>query len=282
LVNWIKHNYPSLEIKASIIANIDSLSKAKQWESRGADSIVLGLDCNRDFALLANIVKNIKCTISLVVNLACLRSCALSQYHYVLGSHASQSKHKVKHFFIDYCMYFCSWLRFSDLSQIIRSGWIRPEDLPLYEDIGIRSFKIVGRILPTPKIVQITRAYVQKQYDGNLLELLAPFSGESEFTFEKFLRGIKYILRFSKIKLSFLREMLAVSKKKPVFIDNRSLDGFLEAFRNRDCRLEDCSRCRYCLNIAERVVKIDPDLKKEMQGSYRKILDALESGAPFK
>ncbi|MDD5356499.1 MAG: U32 family peptidase, partial [Candidatus Omnitrophica bacterium] len=81
LVNWIKHNYPSLEIKASIIANIDSLSKAKQWESRGADSIVLELDCNRDFALLANIVKNIKCTISLVVNLACLRSCALSQYH---------------------------------------------------------------------------------------------------------------------------------------------------------------------------------------------------------
>lgn len=282
LVHWIRRNYPTMEIKVSVIADIDALSKAQQWESWGVDSAVLSLDCNRDFSLLSAIVENIKCDISLIVNLACLRFCPLSQYHYVLGSHASQSQHNVKHFFVDYCMFFCTWLRFTDLSQIIRSGWIRPEDIGHYEELGIYSFKIVGRELPTDKIVKIITAYTNRYYDGNLLNLFAPFAGESEFTLDKFIRGLEYVIRPSKIRLSFIKKIFKLSKKKPIFIDNRALDNFWDSLKDKNCRIMDCQKCQHCQKISEKVIHIDEGFRKEMQQAYREILDELESGNAFK
>jgi collagenase-like PrtC family protease len=281
LVPWIKHNYPNLKVKASVIADINSLSKAKYWEDLGVDSMVLGLDCNRDFPLLRSIRSNVKCGIALIVNLACLKSCALSPYHYVLGSHASQSKHKIKHFFIDYCMFFCTWLRLKDPSQIIRSGWIRPEDLHLYEEIGIHSFKIVGRVLTTEKIAEITKAYTDRRYDGNILSLFAPFSGEAKFTFEKFIRGLKYMLRPSNVRMSFLKKVFDLSNKKLIAVDNRSLDGFLERIINTNCRLVNCDTCGYCRSISDKVIQIDHEYRERLKNAYRQILDDLESGKAF-
>lgn len=282
LLQWLKKNYPGLKVKASIIADIDTLLKANKWEDLGADGIILGLDCNRDFALLKAIVRHVKCEVALIVNLACLKSCAFSQYHYVLGSHASQAHHKIKHFYIDYCLYHCNYARFKDTSEIIRSGWIRPEDIDCYENIGIHSFKIVGRILPAEKIAEIAGAYSNKRYEGNLLEILAPFSGDSEFTFEKFTRALRYLVRPSKFNLSFLKKMRRLSRTKSIYIDNRCLDGFLAHFRDNDCRLTDCRTCGYCSRVAANSVQIDGEYKKKMLAAYKELLDDLETGNAFK
>jgi len=282
LVHWIKKNYPSLKIKASIMANIDTLYKAKQWQSWGVDSMTLGLECNRDFPLLKSILENVKCDIALIANLGCIKSCALSQYHYLLISHASQSEHRINHFFINYCGFFCAYLRLVDPSRFISSGWIRPEDIVTYEKIGISYFKIIDRAFPTDKIVKIARAYVDKLHDGNLLDLIVAYREESSFTLEKFVRVSKCLVHPSKIRLSFLRKLFKLLVKNYVFINNRDLDGFLDSLRDKDCRLNDCDICRHCHKIAEKVVKIDPEYKKNLEKSYKEILEDLETGDAFR
>jgi len=51
-----------------------------------------------------------------------------------------------------------------------------PEDLSLYEEMGYDRFKVVERDLPTPVMVSRVRAYAERRYDGNLLDLVQPYA----------------------------------------------------------------------------------------------------------
>jgi len=56
--------------------------------------------------------------------------------------------------------------------EIIKSPWIRLEDCSAYENIGISHFKIFGRTKPTEWIFRCAEAYSNREYKGNLLDLL--------------------------------------------------------------------------------------------------------------
>jgi len=58
------------------------------------------------------------------------------------------------------------------MSQNIKGRWIRPEDLYLYEEIGIEMFKISGRAMPTERILMAATAYSSRHYDGKLHDIL--------------------------------------------------------------------------------------------------------------
>jgi len=45
-----------------------------------------------------------------------------------------------------------------------------------YEEIGIKSFKIGGRRLPTAKILESVKAYSEKKYYGNLADIIEGFT----------------------------------------------------------------------------------------------------------
>lgn len=51
----------------------------------------------------------------------------------------------LKGFYLDYCLIKCTLIRFSNFKEMLKTRWIRPEDLKEYEEIGIDSFKITGR-----------------------------------------------------------------------------------------------------------------------------------------
>lgn len=53
----------------------------------------------------------------------------------------------------------------------IKMNFIRPEDLKLYNTIGINHFKITGRTGSTDYILKVARAYADGYLDGNVLEL---------------------------------------------------------------------------------------------------------------
>ena len=73
--------------------------------------------------------------------------------------------------------------------------WIRPEDIPLYNQAGIHYFKLQGRhTVQKGDPVRAVECYFAQRYDGNLIDLLELFGCPYEF--------------------------------KPA-LDNRSLDGFL-------------------------------------------------------
>jgi len=59
------------------------------------------------------------------------------------------------------------YFRLRDPSQLIRSAWIRPEDLRHYEEIGIHDFKLSGRTKTVAWILKCMRAYAKRSFKSN-------------------------------------------------------------------------------------------------------------------
>ena len=49
--------------------------------------------------------------------------------------------------------------------------FIRPEDVPTYEKCGIEFIKIAGRGRDAARLLRTARAYAERHYDGNLLDI---------------------------------------------------------------------------------------------------------------
>jgi len=63
-------------------------------------------------------------------------------------AHAGQEWHGNRGFFIDWCFLRCTEMKLRDPVNYIRSEWIRPEDIPAYEEMGYDLFKVTERDLP--------------------------------------------------------------------------------------------------------------------------------------
>jgi len=59
------------------------------------------------------------------------------------------------------------YFRLRDPSQLIRSAWIRPEDIRHYEEIGIHEFKLSGRTKTVAWILKCMRAYAKRSFKSN-------------------------------------------------------------------------------------------------------------------
>jgi len=298
LLKLVKTRYPRLKVRVSVFGGVDRVRKAQMWEELGADSIVLdSILINRELSTLERIRKSVKCDLELMANNNCLAGCALSPMHMNALSHTGQSWHGNKGFFIDWCFLKCTEMKLRDPVNFLRSEWIRPEDLHLYEGLGYDRFKIAERDLPTPLMAARVKAYAERRYEGNLLDLVQPYGfhgvKESDCTNR---RGFAWLLRF------FFRPMLAnpvrmlllkrfadlLSMTRPVggdplvYIDNRALDGFMERFRERGCREEDCGECRWCHEFAGRSVRMDEGRRARALAACDEIFRSLHDGSMWR
>lgn len=291
LLEIVKKRYPRFYVRVGVFAQVDDVRKAKAWEELGADGITLNpLAVNRNFDLLREIRRAIKCELQLIPNADCLQSCFMAPYHMVGLSHASQSGYSP--FMIDYCFLKCTALRLEEPVNYIRAVWIRPEDLGLYESLGYRDFKILERNAPTEVMVRRVKAYAERRYEGNLLDLIQPYAYRSHdhpkrywgggllwnawYFLKPFLVNPKRLLLLR--RLAERRGMLRPPPEQGVFIDNRTLDGFLASFPQERCAAKDCASCRYCFEWAARVVQIDPAYRRECLALYREVLEDLCGG----
>lgn len=279
LAEMIRKNFPSLKIAVSVMAHLDSIEKAKFWESLGAHSITLvHTKLNRDFKLLGQIRKNIKCQLQLMANNHCLYHCPLEEYHELFASHGSQSRHFKGNFIFDYCYLTCRHKKILNPALLVSSPWIRPEDLEVYEQIGIDSIKLVDRRLPSAELIRIIAAYINRRYEGNLLELFPTLGGASPGNLSNIFLRIKHLFRPSAANILMVFKLKNLLKKVDIFIDNRALDGFINFFLTHDCRLVSCDDCGYCRTVADKVVKIDKDYQDKIGREYGRFLEALSSG----
>jgi len=298
LLRMVKERYPHFKVRVSVFAAVDRVRKAQMWEELGADCIVLdSLLVNRELKTLAQIRKAVRCDLELLVNNSCLMSCAMSPAHMNALAHASQSRHENKGFFIDWCFLKCSQMKMINPVNYIRSEWIRPEDLHIYESIGYDLFKIVERDIPTEVLVRRVKAYAERRYDGNLLDLIQPygFQGVSH-TDRYYRRGLGWFMRFvirpllvNPLKMLHLKRLAdlrgmtkPVEGEPPVYIDNRALDGFMDKFLESGCRDVDCESCRWCHRFAERAVRIDPQKRAEAIELFRQVFDAMDRGSMWR
>jgi collagenase-like PrtC family protease len=298
LLTLIKTRYPGLKVRVSVFGGVDRVRKAQMWEELGADCIVLdSILVNRELKALERIRKSVRCDLALLVNNNCLSGCALSPMHMNALSHAGQSWHRNRGFFIDWCFLRCTEMKLRDPVNYLRSEWIRPEDLHVYEDLGYDLFKIAERDIPTPLMVTRVRAYAGRRYDGNLLNLVQPYAFQGVKENDRYYRrGVGWILRFllrpalvNPARMMLLKRVAdlrhmtrPLTGEAPVHIDNRALDGFLDRFRESGCRDADCGECRWCHEFVRKAVRIDEAHRAKVLDAYDELFRALHDGSMWR
>lgn len=223
----INKHYPHMKVKMSTMLDVRTIQNIKLLERLGpcVYSVTLSRFINRDFKLLKEIINTAPYEVELLANSLCLHNCPYQMYHSDLVCWQARTEKGWEEPFADYRALACDDIRLRDKSEVIKSPWIRPEDLKVYEDLGIQTIKIAGRTFPTNWIMIIIEAYASGSFDGNLWDLIIPFL--------------------------------------PIYVNNKSLDGFLDYFIKKDFSCDVCcGKCDYCDKIADKhvVYKEDTEL----------------------
>jgi len=285
MLHFVKRKFPFLKVNVSVQENINTVRRAVMWDKLGADKITLSVvDANRDFSLLREIRSAVCCKLQLVANLKCLTGCHLYKYHSNINAHASQSKHILKGYLIDYCTVRCNLIRVQQPVEYVKSMWIRPEDIHHYEEVGIDSLKLVGRQMPTPLIHKIVSAYTKRVHEGNLLDILAG-AKKNIITENKkvisYFRKFKYFFKPQYVNLFQLKQACNLFTEDYICIDNRALDGFLAYFLEGKCDFTCKPRCSYCYDVAKKVLQIDSVQQKKCTAQTGRFLNNLCTGKLF-
>jgi collagenase-like PrtC family protease len=290
LLRIIKKEFPQLKVRVSAFAAIDSAEKASQWADMGADTLCISaIGVNRDINKLISIRKAVTCSLQLIVNASCLPRCAWELTHMNLLTNSSRSGHKLG---LDYCFFHCARKRLEDSSLYLRGVWIRPEDLSFYENLGYTSFKIVERSSPGQLLLTRVKAYSERSFDGNLMELVAPVAQIKPQLSPAFWQYARMILTMSKLQYAKMSSLLKIKKfaelimlhdftkdTSPVFIDNKKLDGFLqEITKHPDCNCGK-SHCAISASWTQRAVSINEQYRKQALAMAQEIDESVVDGS---
>lgn len=216
----LRQRFPRVKIRWSVNLRVHGTTGFECVEEL-FDSFYVSREVQRDPAALAHAREWADAhgkVMGLQANSGCLRQCPFQQFHDNMHGHnrIAQSKEGEKFgFSVFLCKENYARGRYEDF---LRSTWIRPEDLPEYEEL-VDVVKLATRRHPHP--VEILDAYATYSHDGNLADLM-----DACHSFPK----------------SF---------------DNRSFDGCRELWREvRGCKsANDCAHCGRCAALLAAVFR---------------------------
>jgi collagenase-like PrtC family protease len=268
LIQLVKEQFPKLKIRVSTIAHVNSVNRAKFYESLGADEITVDVMINRDFKTLKHMRESVESKIIILLTDGCLYQCPFRYYHYNILGHASQTHQQFERNYVDTCILNCSVIKFSNPTEVIKARWVRPEDLSHYEEIGIDNFKIAGRRMSTEWIRRAVHAFSNRKYDGNLVDIIDGFSMSFGGLEDK----------DPNLKLTQTIKKEAQSK---LIIDNTKLDGFIDFFKKQNC-IAMCNDCNYCEEWGKKAVLLDdieaPRYVESLKGYLKELKSSREFG----
>ena len=246
MIRLAKRVAPDLEVTVSSLIDVVSPREARQFEAMGADTIVLHHAVNRDFAVLDEIRASVRCDLELICNNSCVYQCPYNNCHHVSPSFHSRTGSRP---LLEYELFWCAGRHARDGAEILRSRWIRPEDLAIYERHGFDRFKLAGRGRDTAWLARCAQAYAARRYDGDLTDIISMSQhAPAALARRRATEGGPNAAAWAEIA-----EELA-----PVFglrVDNRAIpERFLAYFEQHDCATMSCSRCDYCGAVARRAV----------------------------
>lgn len=228
LIEIIKLSPYPFHIKASTLCHITNANKAITYKNMGVDRIVVDECLNRDFAKIKQIREAYGEKVELIINVICHRDCIYRPFHQNQCSHDNYSGQNSTTFYPHRCML----KRVEEPGNMLRLGWIRPEDMNLYNQCGVEYFKIQGRhTVLKGDPVRTVKCYLDESFDGNLFELLDCFSLTNSFN---------------------------------TYLDNKKLDGYIKPFWEHQgfCK-NDCSNCHYCDKFVEKCIDLEEAKKKK-------------------
>jgi collagenase-like PrtC family protease len=279
LIDLVKKRFPRLKVKVSTTARVNTVRKALQYEEMGVEEIIVDEHANREFKTLEAIRKAVRCNLELIVNNICLWQCPYNYEHVNHDGHASREGEEEQYCYLQYPGYLCLYRKMMDPVELLKSPWIRPEDISHYEDIGYEHFKITERFKRTPLLLEHVKAYEKRRYDGNLLDLFT-LPRKGAFTpvhLEYFIKPEHVNI----MKVSELGKVFDLEVRDLIQLDNRKLDGFIEHFKKMDCNQTSCSHCRYCEAMFEKVAVVKVEEVKKSAQRVKDFSEKLLSGELF-
>ncbi|MFH1325198.1 MAG: U32 family peptidase [archaeon] len=199
--------FSDIPITVSTIARVRNAGDLEGYLEINPSKVVVQHDVNREFEELEELVEfageqGVK--VEVMLTESCIRGCSLMVNHYrtVGGGNSDKLFHQ-----------WCNTKKISLPEELLLSNFIRPEDISLYEEMGISHFKITGRSKKPSWLPEVVDAYRNRKFEGNLIRLL----------------GIDPCL----------------NAEDWIHIPNSSLDGFLKNFprdSNPETEREYCKR----------------------------------------
>ncbi|KKQ80611.1 MAG: Peptidase, U32 superfamily [Parcubacteria group bacterium GW2011_GWC2_38_7] len=173
LIKYVKEKFPELPVHVSLITGVDAVEKAKMFSDLGVELITLNQHTiNRDLKTIKAIVKAVDCRVMLYANISCLQNCPMRDAHYKWLSSQSNSSTINSDQSVDKFILQCENKYFEDPTELLRSPFIRPEALKIYENVGANYFKLSDRRESTESLVEIAEAYMSQTFHGNLYSFL--------------------------------------------------------------------------------------------------------------
>jgi len=223
IARLFKLEFPDIEVRASVNMELRN-TLALEYLSPLFDSFYISRDVQRDlptFRRFADWCREHDRKLCLLANSCCLRNCPWHASHDAVLAHMnSNSLQGVDE---ENCKLLC--FDNHPYEEFLRPGWIRPEDVPLFEP-ELEIVKLATRTVSAKYTLEIVEAYLNHSYDGNLLRLLNPYHG---FEF------------------------------RPYRIDNKSFpaDWITSGIAGK-CA-EYCTHCGKCEKLLKQVMKYDVD-----------------------
>ena len=169
----VKIHAPDVEVRASVNMRIGTAA-AMEYVADVFDAYTVRREYNRDLAHLGRLKRWADARgkrLVLLANSGCLADCPGQTFHDNLVAHQADAPagNDLDGFIPHVC-----WKVLRDRANwpaILQATWVRPEDLHHYDGL-FDVVKLATRLHDRPWIV--LRAYAQRQWRGNLLDLLEP------------------------------------------------------------------------------------------------------------
>ena len=180
---------PDIEVRASVNMRLTTL-QAFRYLAPLFDSYYLGRDVQRSLTTVRRFSEWCRANgkkLCVLANSGCLRNCPWQTFHDNLIAH-SDAAMKVANV-QGWSPHLC-WTLYKDrknFPEILKSTWIRPEDLYRYEGL-VNVVKLATRQHANPDMV--ISAYERGSFEGNLLDLFEP--GFSPAFFPEFIDNMAF------------------------------------------------------------------------------------------
>lgn len=285
LFKLVKKRYPKIKVGMGLFTKVCTLEGFKYYEDAGADWITLPESFPRYYKLLEKLRKTVRCELYILVNDMDKYWCPNVLCHLNAIAHMSQKNSFSGNLWIEPWMWNCLKTRLENPVDIIRSSFIRPEDLYIYEEMGYRHFKIVDRARSTQWLLRAVKAYVDRKYEGNILDILnlKAFIGKEDICKNVGKNFYKYFLKNYSSDKAWLKIYFSKYERGFPYINNEDLKDFAKHFYKHRCDLVNCSECGYCKKAAQKVIKFkNPQVCEESIEVLQAAIDAFSSNKLFR
>lgn len=286
LVQMVKQRHPKIGVKISHNSTVLTTAQARMYQELGADLICLMRSTHRRFDLLEEMVANLSIPVQLIATSGCVSGCVnmVSLYHMSqtcsLTREGREDTPEGRHG-QGFCFSWCHAKKLEKPEEILKAAFIRPEDLSVYEELGINEFKLDTRVLSTPAILQRVKAYGDRVWEGDLQGLISVFQlGYETRVGTQMGTGGKVTVRklHDGGRQAAFKRFFSLAEfvdfKRLLELDSNAVDGFIQGLKKMPCS-SSCDGCDYCSRIAQKALQWnDEDRKKllEIIKEYRKAL----------